>query len=215
MHLILAQTVPIDFNPMVLAVVPIVGVLVWYITRVVQRQDKIYEGTVAQNAELVAALKKADSDNATLWADNKELSKDVDFLKRQVVVLENRSSTLAQELASLRSASDAERTQFNQRSIEYQEKIKADAKTIEILQAAIDKLNIKIADLEAQIKVLTGLLNQAGAEKAQLRKDTVMATGTAAEVAIEAVKTAIDEATPAVNITPGTDVGITDLGKTA
>lgn len=192
----LAQTVPIDFNPLVLAIVPIVAVLAWYITTVVKRQDETFKTTMAQNAELVTALNKASTDNAALWLTNKELQADVDFLKRQVIVLENRSSTLGQELSSLRSASDAERVQFNQRSIEYQEKIKADSKTIEILQAAIDKLNIKIADLEEQIKVLTKLLTKADEEKDQLKKENVTTTGTSAEVAIAAVKTAIDETAP-------------------
>lgn len=190
----------------------IVGGLMALVTLVfrasVAKNQEVFDAAMKRNDELEANINKYSSENTRLTTLDVVSQRDIIGLQKQIDKQDQQIAKQDKDQISLRQASDMERQQFN-------DKIKVDADTIKHLQqtiekqqATIDKQETRITGLELQIKDLNRLLNIAGEEKAQMSKDSAAASGTTAQVAIEAVKTAIEETTPTVNITPGPDVGI-------
>lgn len=160
------QTAPTDWNPLILASVPLFAVLIAWFRGIVQKQDRIYIDTVASNAQLQTALNTANANNTALGASNRELQTKVDSLER-------RADKADEELISLRKASDDER-------IAYRKEIDSRDQTIEALKATIDLQNSQIADLQSQGKVfaeqvqtLTDQLSRVIEERDQLQRDKV------------------------------------------
>lgn len=161
-----AAPVPTDWNPLILASVPLLGGIALWMRSIVQRQDKLYIDTIASNAQLQTSLNTANTNNATLGATNRDLQTKVDSLER-------RADKADEELISLRKASDDER-------IAYRKEIDSRDQTIEALKATIDLQNSQIADLQSQGKVfaeqvqtLTDQLSRVIEERDQLQRDKV------------------------------------------
>lgn len=146
---------PIDLNPLIGAIVPIVAALAWLIQSTFRKQSKIFDATIARNDELMISLNAANLHNVKLAETNRELRADVTELRKQVDKLEL-------ELVGIRQTREAERMLFDQRSIEYQTQIAGRDHTIAGLQDRINNMRTEIVDFQKQLRAMTDRLNQVG-----------------------------------------------------
>jgi chromosome segregation ATPase len=148
---------PLDFNPLILAAVPIVAALAYYLNAIVRKQEKLFDSALARNDELIDKLNQTNAHNARLSEVNRELRTDVNELRKQLDKLEK-------ELNNMRQTREAERILFDQRSIEYQTQIASRDHTIAGLQERINNMRIEITDFQKQFREVTEKLNKVGSD---------------------------------------------------